>query len=153
MYQDFKPMYILSPSLLASVDLPANYKCRKKNNHFFSFSPKISIEHILHAVLRQWLKRVRHCLWLQGTHEQGIMPRWNYDMFLGDIQEPISSDTLGDSSGLLTFALGETMLKSEHWFKKKKKVSTDGLKWYEAAARGSPGKGHAGGLMEERGGT
>ena len=157
-------MYLLSPSLLASVDLPENYKCRKKkNDHFFSFSPKILIEHILHAVIRQWLRRVRRCLWLQGTHEQGIMPGWNYDMFLGDIQEPISSDTLGDSSRLLTFALGEvkwsevaqscltlsdptdctlpgscvhgilqarvlewvaialggTMLKSEHWLKKK----------------------------------
>ena len=37
--------------------------------------------------------------------------------------------------------------------KKKKKVSTDCLKWYEAGARGSPGKGHARGLMEERGRT
>lgn len=78
------------------------------------------------------------------------MPRWNYDMFLGDIQEPISSDTLGNSSGLLTFALGETMLKSEHWFKKKKKrwvlTVLSGMKLRPGVLR----EGHAGGLMEEK---
>lgn len=62
-------------------------------------------------------------------------------MFFGEIQEPIFYDTLGDSLGLWAFALEETLFK----------ICSNCPKWCEAGVRGSPGKGHPRGLVEEVG--
>lgn len=56
-------------------------------------------------------------------------------MFLGEIL------TVGHSSGHFPFALEKTLLKSKHCQSK----------WCEVGTKGSPGKGHSGGLMQEVG--
>ena len=140
-------MYILSPSLLASVDLPANYKHRRKKTWplFFIFSKNTSwayptccsktmAERSEALSLTAGNSQARHYAKVELWYVSWGHSRTN---FLWHTRRQLKT---------FDFCFGRNY--AQKWALIKKKVSIDCLKWYEAGARGSPGKGHAGGLTE-----